>query len=339
MTRSGNNRRPRLRTASFFSGIGGFDLGFAKAKYEITIQCETDPFCNAILEKHWPDVRRYEDIRELKNGDIPFSDVWTAGFPCQDLSLARMGRRDGLKGKKSGLFYEFARLLRKGRPRIVVIENVPGLLSSHRGRDFEIVIRALADVGYGVAWRVLNSKDFGVPQSRQRVFIVGSYRDWRSAAEILFEPQRRKGDTEENRPNGEKPVSPFKESVGDPLKGPVVQRLAYCLYACSARHTGTDWSRTYISYPAGRVRRLTPAECERIQGFPKDWTLPPDPCSDTEELDTLRYKTLGNAVTVNVAQWLAGRVRNSLAKGAAATELKRSLATRVIAEAHPTMRV
>ena len=331
-------QRPRLRTASFFSGIGGFDLGFEKATFAVTMQCEVDAFCNKILSKHWPDVPRFEDIREITHGNVPLSDVWTAGFPCQDVSLARMGKRDGLRGKKSGLFYEFARLLKQGRPRVVVIENVAGLLSSHGGRDFGIVIRTLADIGYGVGWRVFNSKNFGVPQSRQRVFIVGGYRDWRTPGEVLFEPQRGKGNSQEDGPNGEKPLSPFKESVGDPVKGPIVQRLAYCLYACSARHTGTDWSRTYVSYPDGRVRRLTPAECERIQGFPRDWTLPPDPPEDMEELDTLRYKALGNAVTVNVARWLAARIRNSLGKVAAATVLRGKLATRATARASQAIR-
>ena len=320
-----------MKVASFFSGIGGFDLGFQKANFEVTMQCEIDPFCNQILEKHWPGVKRFDDIRKVSHGDVPLADVWAAGFPCQDVSLARMGPRAGLKGKKSGLFYEFARLLRDGCPRVVVIENVPGLLSSHGGRDFQIVIRTLADIGYGVGWRVLNSKNFGVPQSRQRVFIVGSYRDWRTPAEILFKRQRGKGDTEEDGSNGQKPLSPFKESLGDLIKGPVVQRLAYCLYACSARHTGTDWSRTYVTYPDGRVRRLTPDECERIQGFPPDWTLPPEPPEDVNALDTLRYTCLGNAVTAAVAEWIAVRIRDSLATQSIANELKKVLPIRVIA--------
>jgi len=324
---------PRLRIASFFSGIGGFDLGFEKAKFTVTMQCEIDPFCNKILAKQWPDVPRFKDIREMSHADVPLSDVWAAGFPCQDVSLARMGPRAGLKGRKSGLFYEFARMLREGCPRVVVIENVPGLLSSHGGRDFQIVIRTLADIGYGVGWRVLNSKNFGVPQSRQRVFIVGGHRNWRTPAEVLFEFQCRQGDSKEDGQNGEKPVSPFKESLGDPVKGPLVQRLAYCLYACSARHTGTDWSRTYVSYPDGRVRRLVPWECEKIQGFPKDWTLPPDPPAATEDLDTLRYTALGNAVTVNVATCLGVRIRNSLGRQAAAANLRSTLAIRAIGAA------
>jgi DNA (cytosine-5)-methyltransferase 1 len=299
---------------SFFSGIGGFDLGFTRAGTATTLQCEIDPFCNQILSKHWPTVVRFSDIREVTHADIPFSDVWTGGFPCQDTSVARMGPRAGLKGKRSGLFFEFARLLEKCLPRIVVLENVPGLRSSHGGRDFQVVVRTLAKLGYGVGWRVLNSKYFGVPQSRQRVYIVGCHRDPRGPAEILFEPERRKGNDQTSRSDGAKPVSAFKKSLGDLIKGPIVQSLAYCLYACSARHTGTDWSRNYVSYPDGRVRRLMPVECERLQGFPDEWTLPPDPPADLDKLDTLRYTALGNAVTVPVAEWLAGRVCRYLNK-------------------------
>src|SRR5579863_4094686 len=93
--------------ASFFSGIGGLDLGFNRAGFELTVQCEIDPFCVSILQKHWPAVPRFLNIKEMTDADVPLSDIWTGGFPCQDVSLARMGPRAGLKGKKSGLFYEF----------------------------------------------------------------------------------------------------------------------------------------------------------------------------------------------------------------------------------------
>jgi len=299
-----------LSVASMFSGIGGFDLGFKNAGFQITYQCEINPFCRSILKKHWPNVPKDEDIKNVADGTvIPHSDVWAGGFPCQDVSLARMGPRDGLKGQQSGLFHQFSRLLELGCPSVFIIENVPGLLSSRGGRDFGIVIRTLAKLGYGVGWRVLNSKNFGVPQSRQRVYIVGCYREERGPAEILFEPQCGEGDSEASRTHGEKPISPFKESVGDLVKGPVVKKLAHCLYACSARHTGTDWSRNYACYPNGRVRRLIPIECERIQGFPEGWSIPDNDHRDADELDSLRYHALGNAVTVPVAEWLARRVR------------------------------
>jgi DNA (cytosine-5)-methyltransferase 1 len=306
----GRRREMKPTMASFFSGIGGIDLGFIKAGFRVTMQCEIDNFCQSILEAHWPTTPRFKDIKEVTDADVPVSDVWAGGFPCQDVSLARMGPRAGLKGKKSGLFFEFARILEAGRPRVFLIENVPGLLSSHGGRDFGIILRTLAGLGYGVGWRVLNSRYFGVAQSRQRVYIVGCHRDWRGPGEILLEPECGKGDDPASGQNGKKPVSPFKKSIGDPVTGPITPSLAYCLYACSARHTGTDWSRNYVSYPDGRVRRLMPAECERLQGFPENWTMPDVlDATDPDKVDTLRYNALGNAVTVPVAEWIAFRIK------------------------------
>jgi DNA (cytosine-5)-methyltransferase 1 len=306
--------------ASFFAGIGGFDLGFERSGLRTVWQCEIDPFCTDILEQHWPGTPRAGDIKQVKADDIPDADVWAGGFPCQDVSLARMGPRKGLRGSQSGLFYEFARLVDERRPPVVLIENVPGLLSSHGGRDFGIVTRTLADLGYGVAWRVLNSRYFGVPQSRQRVFIVGSYRDLGRAGQILFESERGGGDAPAGQSNGKAALSPFKEVLGDPVQGPLHPRLAYCVYAESGRHTGTDWSRNYASYPDGRVRRLTPREAERLQGFPDDWTVPHMKIDNVDRLDSLRYHAVGNAVTVPVASWLGSRIASALASASEAHE-------------------
>ena len=206
--------------ASFFSGIGGFDLGFRRAGFDVSLQCEIDPFCRSILERHWPHVTRFKDIKEVRATDVPHSDVWAGGFPCQDVSVARMGPRAGLKGKRSGLFFEFARLLGECRPRVFLIENVPGLLSSHGGRDFEIILRTLAGLGYGVGWRVLNSRYFGVPQSRQRVYIVACHRDRRGPGQILLESECGARDIEESGPNGERSISPLRKALEILSKGP-----------------------------------------------------------------------------------------------------------------------
>lgn len=308
------NGPKQLRAASLFSGIGGFDLGLERAGFEITFQCEIDKFCRSILRRHWPAIPHYENIKELTPDAIPVSDVWAGGFPCQDVSLARMGQRAGLRGKRSGLFYDFARLVGEARPRVVLLENVSGLLSSHGGRDFGVVIGTLAEFGYSVGWRVLNSKNFGVPQSRQRVYIIGCHRDVHGPGQILFEAERREGDAQKGKSDGKTALSPFKTSIGeDGGDGPVYQSIAYCLYACSARHTGTDWSRTYVPYPKrGQVRRLTPKECEGVMGFPAGWTLPPAGKFREDDLDSLRYHALGNAVTPPVAEWLAHRIHTYL---------------------------
>jgi site-specific DNA-cytosine methylase len=127
-------RQHQYAVASFFSGIGGIDLGFELTEsYRIAFQCEIDPFCLTVLQKRWPSVTRAKDIREIKIEDVPPTEVWVGGFPCQDVSVATMGPRAGLRGKQSSLFFEYARLLREVRPRIFLIENVPGLLSSHGG--------------------------------------------------------------------------------------------------------------------------------------------------------------------------------------------------------------
>ncbi|RJP53691.1 MAG: DNA cytosine methyltransferase [Anaerolineaceae bacterium] len=297
-----------MKIASFFSGIGGFDLGFEKAGHEIVFQCEIDSFCKMILNYHWPKVPFADDILEVQDGKtVPNADVWCGGFPCQDVSLARARQRHGLNGSRSGLFYDFAELLDHARPPIVIIENVPGLLSSNGGKDFEIVIRSLAKSGYAVGWRVFNSQYFGVPQSRSRVYIVGHLGGPRFTSEILFEPERSNRKPKASSVAGKKSISPFKESLRDPRTGAIVQRLSYCLAATSGRHTGTDWSRSYVCYP-NAVRRFTPVEYERLQGFPDNWTYPPQLRNDTIDYDTQRYTALGNAVSVPVAKWIGQQI-------------------------------
>lgn len=307
--------------ASFFSGIGGFDLGFEAAGIRTVSQCELDPFCLAVLRKNYPNVPKFQDIRRLDGAAIPAADVWSGGFPCQDVSLARMGPRPGLAGKRTGLFLDFARLLKECGPRVVLLENVAGLLSSNNGGDFAVVTQTLAELGYSVGWRVLNSQHFGVPQSRQRVFIVGCHRDRSGPLQILFEPERGSGNYPKNRPDGAKPVSPFKEVIrGAGEENPVFQKIAYCLYATSARHTGTDWSRTYVSYPdQGEVRRLTPPECEGVMGFPPGWTQMQEVAIDADE-DSARYHALGNAVTPPVVSVLARRIHAYLKSTPAETQ-------------------
>lgn len=219
-----------------------------------------------------------------------------------------MGPRSGLRGSQSGLFHEFMRLVRGRTPRGIILENVHGLLSSHGGRDFAIVLKALDELGYGVAWRVLNSKDFGVPQQRRRVYIVAMHRDWESSGKVLFEPQCRNWNTQKSRQNEEKSASLFQTIIGNTRKGPLVKSIAHCIYAESARHTGTDWSRNYVWYPDGRVRRFTPNEVERVQGFPDDWTLPKSKEIQNDRIDSLRYHAVGNAVTPPVAEWVGSRL-------------------------------
>lgn len=178
-----------MKVASFFSGIGGIDLGLERAGMEVVFQCEINHFGQQILKKHWPNVQLEGDINNVKATDVPSAELWCGGFPCQDLSLANQGKRQGLEGARSGLFYMFAELIRaqEKKPRWVFMENVPGLLNSRKGDDFKRLLYTMDELGYGVSWRVLDAKYFGTPQRRRRVYIVASYRSLRSA-EVLFEP-------------------------------------------------------------------------------------------------------------------------------------------------------
>ena len=186
----------QLTHGSLFAGIGGFDRGFELAGFRTIWQVEKEPFCIAVLKTHFPNVERYYDVLKCGHDKIHklrAVDVLTAGFPCQDLSVA--GKRAGLEGSRSGLFWEVVRILGELRPTWFVLENVPGLFSSCEGRDFAVVLNALDELGYGVAWRVLNSQFFGVAQRRRRVFIVGCFGK-PCPAEVLFESEGGGGDIE-----------------------------------------------------------------------------------------------------------------------------------------------
>jgi len=158
---------------------------------EVVWQIEADAWCNKILARHWPEVTRYDDITTVDPGELEWVDLMVGGFPCQDLSVA--GRREGLAGSRSSLFWEFLRIADALRPRWLLIENVPGLFSSQSGRDYLQIVSALDERGYGVAWRVLDSQHFGVAQRRRRVFIVG-HLGAPCPPEVLFESAGGAGD-------------------------------------------------------------------------------------------------------------------------------------------------
>lgn len=170
-----------MRFGSLFSGVGGFDLGLERAGFETAFMCEADAWKRSVLQAHWPDITIHHDVCELHpNDDERNIDLLVGGFPCQDLSVA--GARRGLAGDRSGLAFEFLRIADDIAPRWLLLENVPGLLSSNRGRDMAVLLDTLADLGYGVAWRVLDARFFGVPQRRRRVFIVARRVDARGGA-------------------------------------------------------------------------------------------------------------------------------------------------------------
>lgn len=189
-----------MKGGSCFSGVGGLDKGLEEAGVEVVWQIEIDSFRRKVLEKHWPSVPRYEDITKVSGDELEDVDILFGGFPCQDLSTA--GKRKGLTGERSSLFFEFARLAGVLLPRWLLIENVSGLLSSDKGGDMGIVIETLSELGYGVGWRVLDSQYFGVPQRRRRVYIVGHLGAPCPPA-VLFERKGREGDPPQSGKAGE----------------------------------------------------------------------------------------------------------------------------------------
>jgi DNA (cytosine-5)-methyltransferase 1 len=210
---------------SFFSGIGGFDLGFELAGMICVAQIEIDNACRLILGNHWPSVdRRHKDVKKIKAKELPDADVWCGGFPCQDVSIA--GKGAGLAGKRSGLWFDFHGLIASRLPKWVVIENVPGLLSSNLGKDFAIILGGLTGVVpevpeegwgsaglargpvYSVAYRILDSQYFGLAQRRKRVFVVASLGSG-SCAEVLFEREGLPRDPAQSRSQGQGPASPL----------------------------------------------------------------------------------------------------------------------------------
>jgi len=159
---------PKLTFGSLFAGIGGIDLGFERAGLECKWQVEIDDYATRVLAKHWPNVRRHNDVRTWPQPDTERVDVIAGGFPCQDIRYA--GKGAGLAGARSGLFYEAMRIVREVGPRFVVLENVAALLT----RGLDQVLGTLASLGYDCEWDCVPASSFGAPHYRNRIFIVAA---------------------------------------------------------------------------------------------------------------------------------------------------------------------
>jgi len=201
-----------LTAVSLFAGVGGFDLAMQRNGIKTVATVEIDKNARGVLQHQFPEATHFEDVTKVTGHDlraagfIPERGIITGGFPCQDLSVA--GKRAGLAGQRSGLYWEIIRLVDELSPKYLVLENVPGLLSSNDGRDMGIVIGALTDRGYGVSWRVLDAQYFGVAQRRRRVFIVGCAGDNGAAsAEILALSESLRGDSAKGKPTRKDPAA------------------------------------------------------------------------------------------------------------------------------------
>ena len=203
---------------SLFAGVGGFDLAMQRQGVKVVASVEIDKKCNEVLAKHFPEATQFTDVTTVKGSDLiaagftPSTGIITGGFPCQDLSVA--GKRAGLSGARSGLFWEIARIVEETQTEYFVIENVPGLLSSNNGADFGVVIGTMADLGYSLGWRVLDAQHFGVPQRRRRVFIVGRRSTSEGVAEILFKSEGLRRDSAPSQQAGQDLAGETASSFG-----------------------------------------------------------------------------------------------------------------------------
>jgi DNA (cytosine-5)-methyltransferase 1 len=159
-----------MKFISLFAGIGGLDLGLERAGMECVAQVEIDDFCQKVLTKHWANVPKYKDVRDVGKHNLPTAELICGGFPCQDVSLA--GKRAGLEGKRSTLWSEFFRIVCEIHPRWVIVENVPGLLTSDNGEFFTKILRELSSIGYDAEWSIIPAASFGAIHLRERVYIV-----------------------------------------------------------------------------------------------------------------------------------------------------------------------
>lgn len=359
-----------MRYFSMFSGIGGFELGIGK-RGECVGYSEIDKYAIQIYERHFKH-KNYGNARNINPKELPEFDMLCGGFPCQSFSIA--GKRKGFQDTRGTLFYEICRIVATKRPRLLFLENVKGLLSADNGRCFSTIIISLDELGYSVEWQVLNSKNFGVPQNRERVFIIGHLRGectkqvfplrknnkklteedkrrktisesnisstlkaqyYKTPADgtyirTIFKPKYSKGDGFEmnKRIYSIEGISPTLQSggsddikiishsprQGNPTKGGTgtlmsdkhcftIDRTPHIVALDLYNKKGHTDRTPALTEPhhnslrmmvGNKIRRLTPTECERLQGFPDGWT---EGVSDTQ-----RYKCLGNAVTVNVIE-------------------------------------
>jgi DNA (cytosine-5)-methyltransferase 1 len=372
-----------MRYLSVCSGIEAATCAWHPLGWEPVAYSEIEPFPSAVLSHRFPGVPNLGDMTKYKEWELGAIDLLVGGTPCQAFSVA--GLRKGLADPRGNLALVYLGIADHFRPRWLVWENVPGVLSSNGGRDFGAFLGALAELGYGFAYRVLDAQYFGVAQRRRRVFVVGCLGDWRPAAAVLFErhslpgypaPRRKTGqDVTEtvgtltangggtSQPAGDANELDFCVAYGgNNQSGPIDVATACNAHGGAGRmdfesetfiaHTlrargfdasedGTGRGTPLVpvafalrgreggampetegdkagalrsasggssrSYVAGSVvRRLTPRECERLQGFPDDWTL--IPWRGKPAADGPRYKAIGNSMAVPVMAWIGRRI-------------------------------
>ena len=309
-----------MRHLDLFSGIGGFALAASwvwKKDYEPVVFCEIDKFCWKVLKKHWPNVPIIEDIKKLNGVEYAGTTALiTAGFPCQDLSIA--GKRKGLKGKQSGLFYELARIIEMVKPKWIILENVPGLLSVNNGKDMAEILNQLSEIGYCMAWRVLDAQYFGVAQRRKRVFFVGSFGNT-SSVQVLFEQKSSRGNDKKKPEMGQKGlcISTRDGEKQDPTSETLIAStirsndhdtagntkpnniIANTIGATTGGNSSFVWQDTHIA-------EINPAGKRAIDGISRELYIIEEIENGKMEFsrkqDSCRGRVLGNAIIPQIAE-------------------------------------
>ena len=336
-----------MKYFSMFSGIGGFELGIYRANVSLAKRLQqnnldtdsnmsnsieqrlaTQPLCVGFSEvdkyaiqiytKQFKGHKNYGDCTKIKWEDVEDFELLVGGFPCQAFSIA--GKRGGFSDTRGTLFFEIDRCLKEKQPRLFLLENVKGLLSHDKGQTGITILSTLDELGYDVQWQVLNSKNFGVPQNRERVFFVGHLRgtsrpevfpigeintEVNSKIKIVGYVNKEHETNAYYKTDGIIPT--LRAGVGGQTHGQAIEIICPTLITELAHSTGRDFFRTMgkkIFEASNQIRRLTPIECERLQGFPDDWTEKgvDGNGSEIKISDTQRYKCLGNAVTVNAIE-------------------------------------
>lgn len=291
---------------------------------------EIDRYASAIYRYHWPNVPNIGDATRIVPKQLTDFDFLVAGFPCQSFSIA--GKRQGFNEARGTLFFEIARILSHKRPGHFVLENVKGLLSADNGKVYTTILRILADLNYRVETVVLNSKHYGVPQNRERVFFIGHLADGCSGEILSFGEscrgiiesrivQLNKPKHSNNRVYADSGASPTLNTAQGGNRQPFVAIPVLTPERATKRQNGRrfkddgDDAFTLTSqdrhgvFNGKRIRRLTEIECERLQGLPDDFTKYGDFNGEIKEISaTQRYKTLGNAMTVDVVEALVSRM-------------------------------
>lgn len=288
-SRPSARRRPAMTFGSLFAGIGGFDLGLERAGMRCVWQVEIDEYCRRVLAKHWPDVRRHDDARTWPTPDAERPDVICGGFPCQDISNA--GEREGITGARSGLWFEFARIIRDLRPRFVVVENVSALLA----RGMGTVLGELAALGYDAEWECIPATAVGAPHHRDRVWIVAYPQcpeRWpgqpgRNVADRET-PERQKAASRIGAPGPDGGIGPLADAKRNRRQqsSEVPSRRESVFAVCCRDGSGNQVlgrlkdSGDWLTEPdVGRVAYGVPARVDRLRG-------------------------LGNAVVPQIAEWI-----------------------------------